>query len=131
MRDRQPPAIIRVRQRPRGVEVEKQAHYVYVDNLGVASGSLRDTGSGLQKIVDGLEAQGLKTHEVSVAVQAGPLGVDWDGSRHRTSISHKRFWRVTQAVRFALSRLAVPGWIWELLIGHFTFRIGASRSNTT
>ena len=47
MRDRQPPAIFRVRQGPSEVEVVGQAHYVYVDNLGVASGSRRDTDSGL------------------------------------------------------------------------------------
>ena len=107
MRDRQPPAIFRFRQGPSGVEVTGKAHYVYVDNLGVASGSRRDTDSGVQKIVGGLEAQGLMAHEVSVEVQAGPLGVAWDGARHRTSISRKRFWRVTQAVRFVLSRLRV------------------------
>ena len=32
-----------------------------------------------------------------------------------------RFWRVTQAVRFALSRRAMPGRTWDLFVGHLTF----------
>ena len=76
---------------------------------------------GLRQIVNGLETKGLLTHEFTVADTASPLGVSWDGVRHCTALSAKRYWRVAQAVRFALSRRAVPGWCWELLIGHLIF----------
>ena len=77
--------------------------------------------NGLGRIVEGLEQAGLATHEVEVKVQASRLGVCWDGQRHCTALTDKRFWRVTQATRFALSWRALPGWMWELLLGHLTF----------
>lgn len=73
-------------------------------------------------MVDGLEARGLATHEVNVSSVAGPLGVVWNGEMHCTTLSPKRYWRVVQATRFALRQRAVPGWCWEILIGHLAFR---------
>lgn len=73
-------------------------------------------------MVAALEARGLETHELSVLSQgATPLGVVFDGKRHFTALTAKRYWRVVQAAKFALSRRAVPGWVWEVLLGHFTF----------
>ena len=118
MRDRHAPAIFKATRFGGQVIGSGEAHYVYVDNLEVARCRHRSVQQGLQKIVDGLETKGLLTHEFSVADTASPLGVSWDGVRHCTALSAKRYWRVAQAVRFALSRRAVPGWCWELLIGH-------------
>ena len=54
-------------------------------------------------------------------LDASPLGVNFNGSGLFTALSKKRYWRVVQAGRFALSRRALPGWAWEILIGHMTF----------
>ena len=121
LRDRRPPVVFQAQVGPRGVEVAGHAHYIYVDNLGVASGRRDTTEAGLDRAVAGLEGHGLLTHEKSVETVASPLGVCWNGDQLHTALTAKRFWRVTQAVRFALSRRAVLGWCWEIWVGHLTF----------
>ena len=75
----------------------------------------------LQRIVDGVAAKGLATHEVADELESSPFGVSWNGQQHYTSLTPKRFCRVAQVVRFALARRAEPGLAWELLVGHRTF----------
>ena len=73
-------------------------------------------------------AGGLVTHEQEAAT--GPsavLGATVDGTRRETRLTPKRRWRVKMAVRYALSRRAVPGWGWEILLGHLTFCLLVNR----
>ena len=48
---------------------------------------------------------------------ASPLGVLFNGRDHYTALSPRRYWKVVHA----LSRRAMPGWAWEILLGHLTF----------
>ena len=77
---------------------------------------------GLDLVVHALKDTGLKTHEISVdSATAAPLGVSFNGRDHYTALSFRRCWKVVQAGRYALSRRAMPGWAWKILLGHLTF----------
>ena len=121
MADRSPPAVFRVGADGTPDVDSSRAHYVYVDNLGLCGCEKKEVESDLGVVVTALESKGLLTHELSVDTTASPLGVVFDGKKHFTALTAKRYWRVCQAAKFALSRRAVPGWVWEVLLGHFTF----------
>ena len=122
MRDRAPPAVFRMTAEGQPCPDHSRARYVYVDNLGVAGCEQKEVASSLDLVVETLEGQGLSTHELSVASRdAAPLGVVFNGEELYTALSRKRYWNILQAGRYALSRRAVPGWGWEVLLGHFTF----------
>ena len=121
MADRSPPAVFRVGADGTPDVDSSRAHYVYVDNLGLCGCEKKEVESDLGVVVTALESKGLLTHELSVDTTASPLGVVFDGKKHFTVLTAKRYWRVCQAAKFALSRRAVPGWVWEVLLGHFTF----------
>ena len=95
---------------------------VYVDNLGVITADLERTNEDLSVATTGFDGKGLVTHEQEATTgPATVLGATVDGTRHETRLTPKRRWRVNMAVKYALSRRAVPGWGWEILIGHLTF----------
>ena len=117
MQDRAPPAVFRLSKD--SVAESSCARARYVDHLGVAGCEKREVEEGLDLVAQALEDTGLKTHKISVdSATAAPLGVLFNGRNHYTALSPRRCWKVVQAGRYALSRRAMPGWAWEILLGH-------------
>ena len=44
-----------------------------------------------------------------------------DGRALSTRLTVKRYWRVKQGLSWALSCRALPGWVWEVVIGHCAY----------
>ena len=98
------------------------AFYVYVDNVGVFTGSAVFTTSALHACAAALTAAGLPTHEEEVSTQsAKALGIHLDLEKFEAAVATPRLWRVKMAVRYALGCHALPGRVWDIIVGHLTF----------
>ena len=104
------------------------SHYLYVDNIGIFSIGAPRTRELLDRVMSHFGGLGLEMHEVEVFEKMGEaLGSRLSLSGLSSALSKKRFWRVRQGLRYALSRRALPGAIWMVLIGHVTYCCLANR----
>ncbi len=116
--DRGPPAVVAAADSTPGA----RSHYLYVDNMGVLGARRMAVEDSLAETAAAFDDDGLATHEAEVtALDAIAVGVNVNLLKHRVSLSQKRYWRVRQALRFALRCRRLPGHIWEVLIGHATY----------
>ena len=112
-----------------------QGAFVYVDNLGcIVHGTETKkvearTGNIVGEWSESFESAGLLLHKSEVSEKTECLGVQLDGSKLRSTITDKRFWRTRQAVRGVLGLRRVSGWSLEVVIGHLTF-CGLSNRST-
>ena len=98
------------------------AQYTYVDNLGVLGFEPPAVEQSLAAATDRFDKVGLLTHETAIQVDRGEtLGCRLDGVALSTRLTEKRYWRLRQGLSWALSCRALPGWVWEVIIGHCTY----------
>ena len=94
----------------------------YVDNLGVVSVREGRARELIETAAECFDESGLTTHEQALQCEdAETLGTRLDGQRRMTRLTPKRLWRLRQALAWALARRALPGRVWEVLLGHCTF----------
>ncbi|CAK0891104.1 unnamed protein product [Prorocentrum cordatum] len=97
------------------------SHYVYVDNLGVASTDQPIVTDAIAQLVEGFDQRGLLLHGSSVGTEVETLGAEVSGALWRTRVAQKRFWLIRQALNGLLRRRRLTGWAVEVLVGHCTF----------
>ncbi|CAK0798609.1 unnamed protein product [Prorocentrum cordatum] len=98
------------------------AQYTYVDNLGAMGFDGAEVSSSLAAATTRFDAAGLRTHETDIQRGRGvTLGCVLDGVSLTTRLTAKRYWRVRQGVSWALSCRALPGWTWEVVLGHCAY----------
>ena len=120
VRDHSGPAVIFAD--PSARATETHTWYVYVDNMGILGTCRASVAAALGEAVCIFQEVGLLTHEEELFSGEGKvLGSTLDGEKLQTCLTRKRFWRVYQAVHFALNCKKLPGRIWEVLVGHLTF----------
>ena len=98
------------------------AQYTYVDNLGVMGFDVGPVSECLDAATRRFNQVGLLTHETELQEGRGEtLGCVLDGRAMCTRLTVKRYWRVRQGLSWALSCRALPGWVWEVVVGHCTY----------
>ena len=121
MHDKGGPMILRAC-RHGAVDPHFVSHYVYVDNIGIFSIGSPHTRERLDGVMSHFSELGLQMHEVEIFEDTGEtLGTRVSLSGLSSALSKKRYWRVRQGLRYALSRRALPGAIWLILVGHITY----------
>ena len=92
-----------------------------MDNFGFLCGSYPVVKESLDGVVKHMGTK-LLTHKVEMHEGGAELlGVCVYGQKLCTRLTNKRLWRTRKAALYALSRRAMPGWVWEILVGHLTF----------
>ena len=100
----------------------QQAHYVYIDNLGLMGDNSGEVTNQLEVSCKEFEEDNLKLHEMSVGEGGGEaLGVYIDGKRHCTRNTLKRFGYVRKACYAILGMSTVSGQVIETYLGHCTY----------
>ena len=98
---------------------QQQVGYVYVDNLGVLGTPAAAVDRAISALVGAFDAAGLQTHERDITTEsATALGVLLDLQTLSARIIPSRLFRLSRALRWALSRRRLPGRSWEVLVGH-------------
>ncbi|CAK0840930.1 unnamed protein product, partial [Prorocentrum cordatum] len=98
------------------------AQYTYVDDLGVLGFDAAAVAECLGATATRFNQAGLVTHETELQEGRGEtLGCVLDGKALSTRRTAKRYWRVRQGLSWALWCRALPGWAWEVVIGHCTY----------
>ncbi|CAK0856443.1 unnamed protein product [Prorocentrum cordatum] len=98
------------------------AQHTCVDNLGVMGFDGAEVSSSFAAATTRFDAAGLRTHGTDIQRGRGvTLGCVLDGVSLTTRLTAKRYWRVRQGVSWALSCRALPGWTWEIVLGHCTY----------
>ncbi|CAK0896185.1 unnamed protein product, partial [Prorocentrum cordatum] len=97
------------------------AHYVCVDNPGVASTSEPLVSDAVHQVVRGFDERGLLLRGSSASVEAKALGAEVSGPRWMTMVAQKRFWLIRQAINGLLRRRRLTGWAVEVLVGQCTY----------
>ena len=119
--DRGSPMVIRVN-RNGAMDVNYHAHYVYVDNIGIFAVNAARTRQLLDSVMDKFNGVGLNIHEDELVMELGEsLGNRLMLQAKESTLTRKRFWRVRRGLEYALSRRALPGSVWMIIIGHITF----------
>ncbi|CAK0851827.1 unnamed protein product, partial [Prorocentrum cordatum] len=103
------------------VPKDRVSHYVYVDNLGVASTDEPIVTDAIAQLVEGFDQRGLLLHGSSVGAEVEALGAEVSGALWRTRVTQKRFWLIRQALNGLLRRRRLAGWAVEVLGGHCAF----------
>ncbi|CAK0857379.1 unnamed protein product, partial [Prorocentrum cordatum] len=95
----------------------------YVDNYFVLGGSPKHVGEQLQAITDDLQRHGLAVHDVEEPFQ----DCDFLGPSLREgrwlSLRTRNIWRLRAAIRGALRRQLISGFLLRVLTGHITWAL--------
>ena len=114
--DRGPPLVIEAGRS------DWEQHYVYVDNLGLLTGSAARADSAVDDWARGFGDKGLPLHKSEVVSgKVTTLGTELDGERLMASTTLTRVLFLRQAIVGMLQRRKVPGWALEVLVGHCAF----------
>lgn len=97
-------------------------HYVYVDNLGIASPHRAVVSEALAQLTPAFDGQGLVLHPGEIQhedIQA--LGVSMRGDLMASRVTARRHYRLRQAIVAVLRRKHISGRLLEVVLGHITF----------
>ncbi|CAK0841381.1 unnamed protein product [Prorocentrum cordatum] len=118
MSDRGPTTVLRPRAR---LASGGGAQCTHVDNLGAMGFGHDAVASSLAAAAKRFDEAGLSTRETEIQVGRGEtLGCVLDGRLMATRLTAKRYWRARQGLSWALGCRALPGWAWEIILGHCT-----------
>ena len=97
-------------------------HFVYVDNLGVMSGSVECVAQGLTGLTEQFTNQNLLLHPGEIQhSKITALGIEMDGQQLLTRVATGRFHRVRQGLRHLLRWKRCTGRALEVIVGHCTY----------